>query len=275
MYTFDPDRYGKLDHIILIGCGGTGSHIIAAIAQLIYTLDKSGYDTPQLTLIDPDTLDIHNAGRQRFTVAECEQRLPKANVLAQRYNFALGLNIKAIPEHFAAKRINHHPYQRHNNSTIIIGAVDNTAARATINNLEMDIVWIDAGNAAETGQIIVGNTNNPENLRLPENGKQKNVLRYLPNAGLIYPELVQPELKPTNPTPSASCAERIRYNAQNPIINQMIAAATSIYVYKLILKIPLTGHITHIDTKSLNVRTPLIDPHTWPLPNTRPTTQNA
>ena len=47
--------------VILIGLGGTGSHLVEPLARLLSTLSHS----PELVLVDGDVYSAGNRGRQR------------------------------------------------------------------------------------------------------------------------------------------------------------------------------------------------------------------
>ena len=98
--TFDPHFHPR--EIVLVGTGGTGSHLARAVARIIAHMQSLRMNVPSLTLIDPDTVEERNVSRQLFSPAEIGMN--KAEAIAQRLSCALGLSIEWIPEAFNAKR---------------------------------------------------------------------------------------------------------------------------------------------------------------------------
>ncbi|MCA9896042.1 MAG: ThiF family adenylyltransferase, partial [Anaerolineae bacterium] len=90
VYTFDPHLY--LREIVLVGCGGTGSQLARAVARMIYSMKAARQSVPRVCFIDPDVVELPNVGRQLFTHAEVG--LHKAEALAWRFNYSLGLSIE-------------------------------------------------------------------------------------------------------------------------------------------------------------------------------------
>ena len=96
IYTFDPFLHPK--EIVLVGCGGTGSQLARAVARLVYSMKSAGQSTPKVSFIDPDVIEPANVGRQLFIHAEVG--LHKAEALARRFNYSLGLAIEWHNEAF-------------------------------------------------------------------------------------------------------------------------------------------------------------------------------
>lgn len=123
---FEP-RHG-INHVVVVGVGGTGSALVRTVARILYDMNRRGLFTPRMTLIDPDTVEEKNVGRQMFTPADVGQN--KAVLLARRFNLALGLDITAFPEPFDPER---HPS---GHGTLLVGCVDNHEARRTLARAE-------------------------------------------------------------------------------------------------------------------------------------------
>ena len=86
-----------------------------------------------------------------FTEADIGQY--KAAILGRRFNLQLGLEIGWHTELFNWKRYK----DQYNQRRLIIGCVDNYEARRSI--AEANQLWIDCGNHYDSGQVIIGNTN--------------------------------------------------------------------------------------------------------------------
>jgi hypothetical protein len=85
--------------IFVIGCGGTGSRLVPLLAQFIKTVTAG--ENPRGTVVDPriylcdfDRVENKNLTRQNFIQADVGKS--KAEVLAQRYGRAYGVNIVPI-----------------------------------------------------------------------------------------------------------------------------------------------------------------------------------
>ncbi len=242
MNTFDPSTH--IQKIVIVGCGGTGAQVARSVARIIYDMKQLRMHAPKMTLIDPDVIEPQNVGRQMFTDGDIGQS--KALVLMRRFNMALGLDITAIDQPFNANR------HAERWGTVIIGAVDNHLARLELSKLD-GAVWIDAGNHANSGQVIIGNTGSHTDMMQRINGRDGKY-SYLPNAGLLFPALLEPEAPKPEPAPDASCADLVATREQDLLVNDWLAVATSQYVYKLLHRQPINSFITYIDADGMNVR---------------------
>jgi PRTRC genetic system ThiF family protein len=240
MKTFDPMDNFKA--IVLGGIGGTGSQLARSIARILYDLKQRGKHVPSLHLVDPDIVESKNVGRQFFTPADVG--LPKAQVVGQRLNLALGLNISWSVEPLDAKR--HIP----SHGAIVCGAVDNHIARREIACSHAGC-WIDAGNHRTSGQVIIGNTGD---LALVQRSIQSGHYSYLPHAGLLFPELLEPEPLISTPEPTISCAELVEQGEQNLLINDAMALVAARYVSNLLNREPITTFMTYVDLDGLVMR---------------------
>lgn len=238
MIEFDP--YLNPSRIIVVGLGGTGSQVARSVARIAFDLNRKGKHTPAIYFIDPDQVDEHNVGRQMFTAADVGQY--KAEVLARRFNLGLGLDIRWINAEFDPRVPRQSSY-----GDIIIGAVDNHAARAAIAQ-NPNTLWIDCGNHHAGGQVIIGNSADPKAIFDQMNDQR---CKLLPNAALLFPSLLEPE--PT-PEPDASCAELVQAGTQHLLINDFMGNIAAAYVYKLLHREPIYSFMTYVDLDSLSVR---------------------
>jgi PRTRC genetic system ThiF family protein len=242
MNVFDPSLYVKT--VTIVGCGGTGSQIARSAARILYDMKAARMHTPQLVLIDPDTVEPKNVGRQLYTAADVGQ--PKAEVLMRRFNCALGLDSIAIAEPLDAVR-HFEPHQ----AGIVIGAVDNNLARQELAKIER-AVWIDTGNHFASGQVVIGNTADTDLMQRHIDGRDGKY-SYLPNAALLFPQLLEAESEPVTPEP-LSCAELVYRGDQNLLINDWVAPVAAQYLYKLLHRQPITTFLSYISSDGLSVR---------------------
>lgn len=205
-------------NLILVGCGGTGSHLASGLGALVCELrDRNA--AVQLTFIDPDSVEPKNVGRQLFTRADIGK--PKAQVLALRIMQAFGIvvDVFTTPIQECVSHIVSPP----GNLTLILGAVDNPAARSHISKIVGDAngnAWyLDCGNENFSGQIALGNCTKAAQLK---NSVQLGMTQNLPAPNLVYPDLLQtPRVKKAR---NASCAELTAAGEQGLMINRLIAA---------------------------------------------------
>lgn len=233
------DHHLNIGSVVLVGLGGTGSQWARSLCRIVYDLKRRNKHVPDLVFIDPDKVEASNVGRQMFTVADVGQF--KAEVLAKRFSYSLGLDIQWFNQPFHASA--HCRWD-----SIICGAVDNHQARQAI--AKADKLWIDAGNHRQAGQVIIGNTDDLE--RIKRNTAERE-WPYLPNAGLLFPELLKPEVAPTV-DPAASCAELVERGEQHLLINDLIASIAAQYTYKLLNREPIHSFLTYVDGDSLAMR---------------------
>lgn len=91
----------------VIGAGGTGSQMFAALARMNRALIALGHPGLIIFLFDDDTVSKANIGRQLFSDADLGQN--KASVLVSRVNRSLGCAFKAIPYKYCVKNKNKLP----------------------------------------------------------------------------------------------------------------------------------------------------------------------
>lgn len=247
--------------ILLVGCGGTGSHLLPNILQYLWAAAKGNISAmPEVILVDPDILEVKNLVRQRFTKADVG--MSKAEALARRYSGAFGVRLRVYDKYISSQADMTAIFD--NPSTpdapgitaalktrIVIGAVDNHRARMVIWQWMNGIAdrahagnkyWIDAGNETWHGQVIMGfkastATNNNTDLPLWKDAKLKadKTPAYikpvdLPGYFEHYPdEFVK--IKDTPVTPQNHCAAMVEENPQTIQANMMSAfCATSLFV---------------------------------------------
>ena len=241
------DDYRVLQ-IVLIGCGGNGSHIAEAIARVACLLRRQGRPV-NLLFIDPDHVEPENIPRQNFS--EAEIGLNKAQLLALRYTAKWGVPIQALPSTFERKHLHYY-----NSLTLLVGCVDNPEGRASISEVLKEnqersprVWWLDLGNGLETGQVILGSAHNVESLKYAF--ALNSVCTATPSAGLLHPELIHTQpttpVKPSQGNSRQGCAQLALTNAQMPAVNQMTAAIGAAMLTKLLVTSDLTYWASYFD----------------------------
>lgn len=252
-YVFDPHLNPR--EIILVGLGGTGSHLARAIARMLDAMNRARINRPALHLVDPDIVEEKNVGRQMFTYGDIGQN--KAEVIARRFNLALGLEITWSDHAFDPKPYKNNHY---NSSTILVGAVDGHEGRKAMSAVK-DMIWIDCGNHFSTGQVCIGNHLDFELVQarmhsskeIAQERKEKVVsIPFLPNAAALFPQLLLPDTSPV--LPDLSCAELVEMGEQHLLINDMVANVAAGYIFKLLYRQPIKTFLTYVDVDDLTVR---------------------
>src|ERR1700759_800323 len=105
--------------INLIGSGGTGSHLLTALARMNHALTALGHAGLHLQVFDDDKVSEANLGRQLFAESELGQY--KAVALINRINRFFGTNWKAVPIKFNENNIGAMP--DHGKASIYISCV--------------------------------------------------------------------------------------------------------------------------------------------------------
>ena len=71
LYTFDPRQ--MIRQIVVVGLGGTGSHVARNLARLLYHRRENRQSVPDMLFVDPDIVESSNLGRQLFAPADLNQ----------------------------------------------------------------------------------------------------------------------------------------------------------------------------------------------------------
>ena len=215
IHRIHPELLERQVRVLVVGCGGTGSAVVAGLPYLHQSLVARGHPGGlHVTVLDGDTISPTNCVRQPF--ARSEVGLNKAVVLVNRLNLFWGLKWEAVPVHLGQGTFISRSYSGDDlRAHIVVGCVDTRAARATIRdavgNWSTVSYWLDLGNNADSGQFILGEPLNERNRRAK--------LR-LRSAAELFPEIVDPNLD-NDGEPSCSSAEALE--RQEPFVNSTLA----------------------------------------------------
>jgi PRTRC genetic system ThiF family protein len=224
--------------ICIVGVGGTGSHVAMTVGRMLYDMRQRNLQTPRLVLVDPDHVEPKNVGRQLFVPQDVGQ--PKAAVIARRLSFMLGIDVTYHHRAFDADMVEP-PRYGHTLKQIVVGCVDGHEGRKAMSLVDK-VVWIDAGNHYDSGQVVIGDT--LRQVPLHRWDEEAGTVGTLPTVADWYPDLLKPELEPE---PEVSCADLMQRGDQHLLINAMVAQITSNYVYKLLHQLPITSYQTTVD----------------------------
>jgi PRTRC genetic system ThiF family protein len=219
-YTLDVQAKSA-KHWIIIGAGGNGGYLIPQLLRQISLQNKElkFQNRPQhtITIIDADSVEDKNLQRQNFLPRDVGYN--KAEVMANRYGMAFGLEVNYIPEYLESEKMLKDIIKNGTGTPIVIGAVDNNATRALVYNVFKDtkgMFWLDAGNEEWAGQVVVGYNAGKE---VNKDNREPHLFN-LPSVADIYPEILDGGDKLPG---EMSCAERAVSNPQNIQTNQNAA----------------------------------------------------
>ena len=232
--------------ITMLGAGGTGGHIAPHLYRLLHTLERH----VNVVIADGDIVEEKNLVRQNFISADLGRN--KAQVLAERYASAFGMEIQYIPDFIEdADRLMElvrpdaypagpYSYQRYEGLSILIGAVDNNKSRQICHQVfktSDNLIYIDSGNGEDTGQVVCGI-------------RRKGRTYYKP-IGDVYPDV----LEDTDKFPTQlSCAEASVSAPQSIVANIMAATAVVSYIYYILVLGSIEVRSVTFSTKTVNLK---------------------
>lgn len=228
----------KLYSIVLVGCGGTGSHLLRYICQLLMNKD---YNENIIKIVDQDIIEDKNLLNQNFL--KCHVGRSKAEVLCKNYGAIAAANeadlkISFLDEYIKdINRLREILWYNYNYTPILISCVDNNSIRAIFHDFFMkdwchNLIYIDTGNGSDEiiGQTVVGLKVNNEII--------------LPPAGSVFPEI----LKDNDDIDKVlSCSYHTEEAPQNIAAN-LLAAVTAFFILNNIIAFDkIENHISYFD----------------------------
>lgn len=249
IHYLDPRLLGQKVRVVVIGTGGTGSHVAANLAVLHQSMLDLGHpEGLECTLIDDDTVTSANTGRARFFQADIGQS--KAYVLANRINACHGQAFRAIRGRVDGKSGETRVISE---ADIVIGCVDTRSSRRAIHEalhtrrFGAACYWIDLGNSSQDGQVILG-----------EVGEHAD---RLPCITELFREMLDAKLDPTDDGPSCSRAEALA--KQSAFVN----ASAALHAVSMLSVLFSTGQLDHcgifFNLQSGRVSAMPCDPQAW------------
>jgi len=221
--------------LVIVGCGGTGSLVAEGLCRLLIHSDLT------LMLVDFDRVEPHNLLRQNFFAGEVGKF--KSQALAERlsrqYGRKIGYSVLPYERDMFDEPMGAGMYHKAM-SLIIIGCVDTAEGRRSIADSMIgnwNNWWLDAGNGHHSGQVLLGNTGQPDGLKESFDIASHTVSK-LPLPSVQLPALLIPPVEKTRPR---DCAEAIEDDEQSPTINQAMAMLVVDFIYRL-----LTGTLTNM-----------------------------
>lgn len=258
-----PTIYGLRDYgvprtVLVVGCGGTGGHLVPHLARMIGVLREKG-SSIHLALADGDEVEKKNLIRQNFIMNDLGKN--KAEVMAKRYSNAFGFEIVAITKDLesSADIDSALEFNKFGGTSVVIGCVDNNKSRHVINtwfqdnNLNLNRFWIDSGNEEKAGQVVCGFAPSMNYYSNTISDSKKGLFS-LPSVFEVYPNLEKEEGKFNS---ELSCAERAMSAPQNMQTNVTAATVIMNFMQKILHKEVIKSHavdfsIENVFSTSLN-----------------------
>jgi len=241
--------------VLVVGCGGTGSAVVAGLPYLHQSLLAWGHPGGlHVTVLDGDAISPVNCIRQPFSRSELG--LNKAVVLVNRLNLFWGFKWEAVPAHlkpgdFVSRNYSGDDLRAH----MVIGCVDTRAARAmvrdAVSNWSTTSYLMDLGNTSDSGQFILGEPVNERNRR--------SRLR-LRTASELFPEICNSVLDDGD---EPSCSAVAALERQGPFINSTLAQHALALLARLFRYGEISYHGGFINLATGATSAVRIDPKCW------------
>ena len=243
--------------VTLVGCGGVGSSLYSGLAKLHTALLGLGHpEGLEVTAYDPDSVSEANCARQCF--AKSDVGINKSILLTHRINAYFSTQWTAKPCKFPESG-----YQGYNSAPhIIISCVDTKAARRDIaaycakNSVRY---WLDTGNRATDGQVILGQPGYGKRMSKAERASRTQPI--LPTVTDLYPAILDESIPEDNNAPSCSLAEALEH--QDLFIGSSIATFALQLLWSLFRNGGLDNHGYFVNLSAGRVSPLAIDEDTW------------
>lgn len=250
-----PRNHTRIN-FVLVGVGGTGGFLAEDLCRIILQLQHTKKEI-NFAIVDGDTVELKNISRQNYQPAEIG--LPKAETLAARCSAKYGIEITAVCGWFEEDMIRTASWW--NTLTVIIGCVDNSAARSKIHsvlkinsaNEPASLFWLDCGNSNYSGQVVIGTHSNFDIVQASNNPDKPQFWLHLPSPVLVHPELLVPQPEELSDN-NLSCAEIQARNYQSLFVNKMTSAIAAQYLLELTLTGGLKKFASYFDLKAMSTR---------------------
>lgn len=140
--------------IIIVGCGGTGSHYIKELGRYLYG-NKYNNDC-RIVLVDGDVVEEKNLVRQAFQPIDIGRN--KAQVMAEILNLTYELLVeysdRYINDAYDLKALVHEDA-----IPVLVGCVDNHQCRQSLHyfyEAAEHCIYMDSANEYQCGEVVIG-----------------------------------------------------------------------------------------------------------------------
>lgn len=237
-----PGLVITFDTIHLIGAGGNGAPMLMRLYKMHTTLQSLGRRSFKVVVWDMDTVSSSNLGRQPFYAADIGRN--KAEVLVTRLQC-----IDPSIAHWEVRAEQFTGQSDVGNTLAVITCVDNKAARRAVHEAvflkEKALYWLDLGNEADTGQIVLGEAKHlRRKLRLPVVTE-------------LFPDILDSSI-PEDDSPSCSTEEAIR--KQGLFVNEVVVGHAADLLWDGLFKGVITKPIIFVNNADHVVQSVGIEP---------------
>ena len=141
--------------IVVVGCGGTGSHYIKELGRLLF--GGHGYNKDlQIILADGDVVEEKNLVRQAFLPQDIGRN--KAHVMAEILSQVYGVEARFY-DRYIDSPIDLEALVRGDAVVLLIGCVDNHQCRQSMHRFYMErenCIYMDSANEFSAGEVVIG-----------------------------------------------------------------------------------------------------------------------
>lgn len=142
------------DSIIVVGCGGTGSHYIKELGRLLYGMGVK--EQVKLILVDGDYVEEKNLVRQAFLPQDIGYN--KAQVMAEILSQAYGITAEYYDKYIDTPADLEQLAGR-DDVVLLVGCVDNHQCRQSMHRFyqsRQHCIYMDSANEYSVGEVIIG-----------------------------------------------------------------------------------------------------------------------
>lgn len=233
--------------IVVVGTGGTGGNYLRDLGRYIYGLSANRRSNIRITIVDGDTVEQRNIGRQPFIADDVGEN--KAIVMADALSDVFGLvNVCAVPAYLEqAGQIDRWVGTEKDRLTILVGCVDNHHARKVMHEYfsgfskqkasGLGLFYLDSANEYSVGEVVTA-ISTPNGVIAPDR-------KY------YYPDIFKGKLKRAA---ELSCQEVNEVMPQHIVTNVMAANLLLIQTVQIINGELPCGGITYFDSMKQAVR---------------------
>ncbi len=141
-------------NIIVVGCGGTGSHYIKELGRLLYGM-KAG-NRVSLILVDGDNVEEENLVRQAFLPQDIGKN--KAQVMSEILRQSYGVKSEFYDAYIDGASDLEQLVGK-DKMVILVGCVDNHQCRQSMHRFyqaRQHCIYMDSANEFSVGEVVVG-----------------------------------------------------------------------------------------------------------------------
>lgn len=142
------------DSIIVVDCGGTGSHYIKELGRLLYGMGAK--EKVKLILVDGDYVEEKNLVRQAFLSQDIGYN--KAQVMAEILSQAYGIMAEFYDKYIDTPADLEQLVDK-DDMVLLIGCVDNHQCRQSMHRFyqsRQHCIYMDSANEYSVGEVIIG-----------------------------------------------------------------------------------------------------------------------